>query len=271
MTFWQSIFLGILQGVSEFLPISSSGHLVLGQHLMGLAEPDLFFDISLHMGTLGAVFIVFFNDLSHMTAAVFRWMISVCNPLSDNRHPENSDHLHMAVCVIIGSVPTAIIGLLLKNQSHHLFSSVRLVGAMLLVTAMVLWKTAQVHSDAAAAGLTIRKAMLIGMIQGFAVIPGISRSGTTIAAGLFLTLDRDLAARFSFLLSIPAIMGAALISLIELNPQDLHRLPHVGAGTLAAFVSGLIALKLLLKLVHAGRLHRFAPYCAGAGLLALAL
>ena len=202
MDIHQGIILGALQGLTEFLPVSSSGHLVLGQLFFGITESVLSFDISVHMGTLMAV----------------------------------------------------------------------LVGFMLILTGLILWGSRRFYAnEPGQVKFTLGRALWIGLVQGCAVIPGISRSGSTISAGLAVGLDRDTAARFSFLMSIPAIVGAQILSLRHTISQGLNIDPATICGTIVAFVTGLVALKLLLKLVHSGKFHYFAPYCWGLGLLVLVL
>ncbi|MCK5101084.1 MAG: undecaprenyl-diphosphate phosphatase, partial [Desulfobacteraceae bacterium] len=170
----------------------------------------------------------------------------------------------------IGSIPTAIIGLVLKQFEHILFTSQVLVGFMLILTGTILWISRHFYiSETKAVRLGIKKSLFIGIIQGLAVIPGISRSGSTIATGMFLGLDRHTAAKFSFLLSIPAICGAQVLSIKDMISRGLTIDPVTIYATIASFITGLIALKLLLKLVHSGRFHLFAPYCWLIGSLVL--
>jgi undecaprenyl-diphosphatase len=268
MEIYQSVILGLLQGLTEFLPVSSSGHLVLGQIFFGITDPSLAFNISVHMGTLGAVLVVYVTDIRNMAASVLSGTARMVR-----RQPvfsESDEHLKLALFILAGSVPTALIGLGLKQFEAVLFSSARLVGMMLLVTGTVLWASRRFYlAENAGKPLDLKRALIVGISQGLAVIPGISRSGTTIACGMFCGIDRQTAARFSFLLSIPAILGAECLSVIESLDQDVQFDAAVIYGTLVAFVSGLIALKLLIKLVHAGKFHLFAPYCWLLGVMVL--
>lgn len=264
MEAYQGIVLGILQGLTEFLPVSSSGHLVLGQLYFNITDSGLAFDIAVHMGTLAAVLVVYFKDLKEILASLFLYM-------GGSRSTETDASLVMAGCILAGSVPTALIGLMLKQLEDVLFTSSVLVGLMLMVTGSLLWVSKRFYrQDDAGGKLTLKRALMIGIVQGFAVIPGISRSGSTIAAGMFAGLDRSTAARFSFLLSIPAIAGALVLSIKDALETGILFDPATLYGTIVAFVVGLAALKLLLKLVHRGRFHLFAPYCWLAGALVLA-
>jgi len=262
MEIYQGIILGILQGLTEFLPVSSSGHLVLGQIYFNITEYGLIFDTSVHMGTLAAVFVVYFKDILE----ILKSLVCFVRTRNPSGHEAN---LALAAAIIMGSIPTAIIGFMLKQFEDILFTSSLLVGAMLLVTGCLLWVSRRCHRIGDGEYLTISRAVVIGIVQGLAVIPGISRSGATIATGLFIGLDRETAARFSFLLSIPAILGAQVISIKEMIESQGHIDPATICGTIVSFIVGLAALKLLLKLVKTGKFHLFAPYCWLAGILAL--
>lgn len=270
MELYQGITLGIIQGLTEFLPVSSSGHLVLGQIFFGITQSQLVFDISVHMGTLLAVLVVYASDIKAMlvSAANFFFKAIFFKPVvSLFKEDEN---LQMAGLILIGSIPTAIIGFGLKQFEHVLFTSRVLVGCMLILTGTVLWISRKYYfSENKTNGPGIKKALLIGVCQGIAVIPGISRSGSTIAAGMFLGLDRHKAAKFSFLLSIPAILGAQILSIKDMINNNLSIDPVTIYATITSFITGLIALKILLTLVHSGRFHLFAPYCWLIGALVI--
>jgi len=263
MEIYQGIILGILQGLTEFLPVSSSGHLVLGQLYFNITESGLAFDIAVHMGTLAAVVVVYLKEIRAILASVFLF-------IGGSRGETRDENLVMAGCILAGSMPTAIIGFTLKQFEDVLFTSSVLVGGMLLVTGTILWISRRFYRDTTkGGGLTLKSALIIGVVQGFAVIPGISRSGSTIAAGMFTGLDRAKAARFSFLLSIPAIAGAQVVSMKDALETGVLIDPATIYGTIVSFVVGLMALKLLIRLVHAGRFHLFAPYCWLAGAFVL--
>lgn len=265
MEIYQGIILGILQGLTEFLPVSSSGHLVLGQIYFKITEFGLIFDVSVHMGTLAAVVVVYFSDIKQMIISMVGFLGK-----KTRKSPGQDENLTMAWCIIVGSVPTAAIGFALKQYEHILFTSDLLVGSMLLVTGTFLWLSRKYYRDESiGGGLNLKRALIIGVVQGFAVVPGISRSGSTIAAGMAAGLDRTRAAKFSFLLSIPAILGAQVVSMKDALKTGALIDPAIIYGTLMAFVVGLAALKLLLKLVHTGKFHFFAPYCWLAGALVL--
>ncbi|MBW2654497.1 MAG: undecaprenyl-diphosphate phosphatase [Deltaproteobacteria bacterium] len=270
MEYHQGIILGIIQGLTEFLPVSSSGHLVLGQIFFGITQSQLTFDISVHVGTLLAVLVVYFSDISAMLSSLFGFFLKAVAFKPVSHLIKEDKNLQLAGLIVIGSIPTAIIGLILKQFEHILFTSELLVGVMLILTGTILWVSRNYYySENIKHRFGIKKAFFIGISQGIAVIPGISRSGTTIAVGMFLGLDRHTAAKFSFLLSIPAILGAQVLSIKDMINGGLIIDPVIIYATIASFITGLVALKILLTLVHSGRFHLFAPYCWLIGSLVL--
>ena len=277
MTTIQAIILGAIQGLTEFLPISSSGHLVISQRLFGLTEPGIAFDISVHLGTLAAVAIFFRKEIFAVNAAA----ISGCRGLitrqaSPGRLFAEDPGFRMAVLLAVGSIPTAIIGIWLQTFSDRLFSSLTIAGGMLMLTGLILmltgvllWMTRGVEEKRREMSkFTLAIALAIGVVQGLAIIPGISRSGSTIAAGLLFGLNKKLAGTFSFLLSIPAIVGAAGLHLVTDGLADFHLVP-VLIGTTASFLVGYLSLGILMRIVGKGKLYLFAPYCMVAGAAAL--
>ncbi len=270
MELYQGIILGVLQGLTEFLPVSSSGHLVLGQIFFGMTESQLIFDISVHVGTLLAVIVVYLKDIGIILKSTINAAPKLISPAKFSAAWQEDSNLRFAGFIIMGSIPTAIIGLFLKKFEHVLFSSMLLVGCMLILTGTILWFSKGFYGDKQTERqLGFKNAIGIGIIQGLAVIPGISRSGSTIATGLFFGLSRDQAAKFSFLLSIPAIVGAEILGIKDIVEQGLSIDPVTIYATITSFIIGLIALKILLKLVHSGKFHLFAPYCWIVGVLVL--
>lgn len=265
--------LGVAQGATEFLPISSSGHLVLLQHLFGLTEPELVFDISVHLGTLLAVITYFRTDLKAIISGCFQWVLNRIRLGNDSHgNRQMNPDVWLAVLIVIGSIPTAIIGLCLYRIVDQIFSSLLLVGVMLIVTGTMLWLTRKPRSGGkGVSGFTIKMALVIGLTQGLAIMPGISRSGSTIAIGLLLGLNRETAARFSFLLSIPAIVGAVLLGLKDITHMETAALSIVLMGSATAALVGYGALSLLVFIVKQGRLHLFSPYCWILGVIAIIL
>jgi undecaprenyl-diphosphatase len=272
MNITEAILLGIIQGLTEFLPVSSSGHLVLFQHLHGLKEAELFFDVCVHLGTLLAVIVVFRLEIKNIILALMRFVSSSASKKTVLQKIEADPDLKMAFLIVIGSIPTAVLGFLFRGIADRLFSSAFIAGLMLMLTGLLLWITRWAATRVEQPGadrLTPQNALIVGVVQGLAIIPGISRSGSTISIGLLLGVNRETAAKYSFLLSIPAIIGAGLLSLKEgLSQTDLAiQISLLGAGTAALVGYG--ALKSLLHVVRKGHLHLFAPYCWLVGILAI--
>jgi undecaprenyl-diphosphatase len=261
MSILHAIFLGVVQGLTEFLPVSSSGHLVFFQSMFGMEEPQLFFDVMLHFGTLLAVVVYFRKDVS----GILRGIGSM---VAGKR--KNGDEKRLFSWIVVATIPTGIMGLLLKDWFESLFSKPNIVGGMLLVTGSILYLTRWTKRE----GRTLDKmkwadAILIGVAQGIAIIPGISRSGATISTGLFCGLNRELAGRFSFLLSIPAILGAMLLVIRKASLND-DLLPIL-IGTAIAFGVGFFSLNFLMKVIRFGRVSYFSYYCWGIGILTILL
>lgn len=251
MSFAHALLLGLLQGLTEFLPVSSSGHLVIVQHFLpGFDQPGLAFDILLHLGTMVAVLIYFRRDIGLMLASPWQ------------SGPQARTYRRMLGLIVLASVPTGLIGLGFKDFFEGLYENVRLVSLMLLVTGVLLFLSERFRRPGRKEGqLTLSDALVVGTVQGFAIIPGISRSGSTISALLLKGVDGETAARFSFLLALPAVFGAALLSLRDLQQVAQAEVPMylVGAGT--AFIVGLCSIHCLMAVVRRKRLVGFAIYC----------
>ncbi len=261
----QALVLGILQGATEFLPISSSAHLVLVPWLLRWDPPGLLFDTMVHWGTLLAVVIFFREDLLPLAAAAARSLLrrSLADP--DAR---------LAWGVVIGTVPAAVLGYLLEDQFKALFLNFRAVSGFLVVTALLLFLSERWgYQRRELRGVSLLDAFWIGLAQALAIAPGISRSGATIAMGLGLGLRREAAARFSFLLSMPAILGAGLLQLAQVATGDATNsdMGPVVIGFLASAITGYLCIRFLLRYLQRGRLYGFAAYCALVGLSGLAL
>lgn len=253
MTIAHAILLGLIQGLTEFLPVSSSGHLAIAQHyLPGFAQPGLLFDVLLHAATMAAVILYFRRDL---------WaLLRCCQPGG------NAADRRLLVMLVLASVPTAIIGLAMKDSVEQLFENMPVVGAMLIVTGVILLIAGRAQKTGRPLEqLTRRDALLVGVAQGFAVLPGISRAGATIGCLLLRGIDAAAAARFSFLLALPAVGGAALLQLKDLNQVASAEVPAYLAGSLVAFISGMLAIRLLLGVLQRRRLGVFALYCLVLG------
>ncbi|MCL5959617.1 MAG: undecaprenyl-diphosphatase UppP [Chloroflexi bacterium] len=264
MDILQALVLGIVQGLTEFAPVSSSAHLVLVPWLFGWNQPSLAFDTTLHLGTLVAVVAVFWRDLLELIAA---WLRSFTS--AGRSDPKAT----MAWAVLIGTIPAAVIGYLLKSVFEELFSLPLLVGVFLLVTAIAMLGSEFVANRInARQSIGILGGLLVGIAQVFAIAPGISRSGATMSAGRALGLSREEAARFSFLLSIPIILGAGASQIREMTHSSvqLGGLP-VAVGFVAAAVSGYLCINLLLSFLRRRSLRVFSAYCVIIGVAAIAL
>lgn len=263
MDIFSACLLGLIQGLTEFLPVSSSGHLAITQHFLpGFEQPGLLYDVLLHAATTLAVIIYFRSDIQKLLFCFF-------TPIEQSRRDR-----HVALMLILGSIPTAIIGFSGKDFFEGLFENLTVIGAMLLVTATLLTLAEKIRKD----GRPIDKvnrgdALLVGIAQGMAIIPGISRSGSTIACLLLRGIDGEAAARFSFLLALPAVGGAMLLSLKDVQHISSTDLPAYGLGAIVAFVSGLFAIRCLMNVVRRRRLVGFAIYCllVGSGILGYSL
>jgi len=266
-----AIILGIIQGLTEFLPISSSGHLVLTQHLFGMKEPEVFFDVVLHLGTLAAICLVLWREIWSLAIEIIRLPLALKERGALATAWRERPHFRLLILIAAGSIPTGLIGYIFQDFLESLFASTLTVGMALLVTGLVLFLTRSIKTGSRkVTGFRLVDALLIGLAQGLAITPGISRSGFTISAGLFLGLDRELSARYSFLLAIPAILGA-LVFQIDGIAASSFGLSGLILGFVAATISGWLAIVVLLKIVRGGNLFYFAYYCWLIGLVTLGL
>lgn len=267
MNLIQAIILGIIQGLTEFLPVSSSGHLVLGEKLLGVvksADLGIAFEVFVHFGTLLAVVTIFWHDFLGLTRAFFS-LFSINRISLKQKYQQDKDFKWM-ILIIAATLPAGIIGLFLEKAIEEAFNSVLLVCIMLIVTGLILIVSRFFLNGKKP--INFAMALLIGFAQAFAIIPGISRSGSTISMGLALGMEREKAARFSFLLSIPIIAGATILKINDLlqNPPMLSVIITLVAGTICAYIAGIIAIKFLMAVVRKGRLDRFAYYCFAVGI-----
>jgi undecaprenyl-diphosphatase len=251
----KAIILGLVQGLSEFLPISSSGHLVLAAELLQFKEEGIAFEVFVHFGTLLSIFVAFRKEIWKMLIAPFAvWM-------KNKNDPELVEYLKWDFYVIIGSVPAAIVGLFFKDEIEHLFSNVVLVLVLLIITGMIMISS-KFFSEKDKS-LSKSNSFVIGIAQAFAILPGISRSGSTIVTGLAFGINREKVAKFSFILSIPAVLGATVLKtrdLLETPPAQNEFINYI-VGAVFAFVSGYFAIIWLLDLVKKGKLEWFGYYC----------
>jgi len=246
MSPFEGVLLGVVQGVTEFLPVSSSGHLVLFQSWFGIAQSGILFEVVLHVATLGAVIVFFFPALRKLSLAKMSFLA-------------------------LGTLPAAVIGVLFKSQIETLFDSILLVAIALLVTAALNLGIAYYLRREQDLAVTWKRSLAIGVAQAFAIVPGISRSGSTIFAGLQTGLSRKTAFEFSFLLSIPAIGGALLLQVLEVlqRPSYIPLITPMILGFIAAFVTGLFSLVLLKKILVTNKFSLFSWYTATVAVVVL--
>ena len=265
-----AIVLGMVQGVAEFLPISSSGHLSLLQHFFGMEELDTLYNILLHFATLIAVCVVYWRDVVDMIVEFFRGIASLFSRQGGRGNPPEGRRL--VLLVILGTLPLFLI-LPFDDMVEGLGANPVFVSAMLLVTGCILFL-----SDRYGGGrktvrtATVRDVLLVGVAQGAATIPGLSRSGTTISAGMALGFDRNFAVRYSFLMSLPAVFGATLLKVVKVAKSgvlDTKLLPMYLTGMVVAGVVGYFSIRLVKLLADKGKFGRFAYYCWIVGVIAL--
>ena len=273
MTYLMSAVLGFLQGVAEFLPISSSGHLSLFQHFFGMEEPDSLFNILLHFATVIAVCVYYFQDVMEMIVEFFRGVAALFSRTPSRGNPPEGRRL--VLLVIVGTLPLFAV-LPVESKIEMLGGSPVFVSCALLVTGCVLFLSDRYGGGRKTAkNATIKDALLVGLAQGVATIPGLSRSGCTISAGMAMGFQRKFAVRYSFLLSLPAVFGATLLKVIKTikaaEPLAEGILPKYLLGMAIAGVVGYFSIRLVDLLASKGKFGAFAWYCWGAGLLFLVL
>lgn len=273
MSLLSSFLLGLIQGISEFLPISSSGHLSIAQNLLGIqaaGEEHVFFDVLLHLGTLLAVFVAYWDDIVEMIRAFF----SIFADLRSHRRVVPTPSRRLIFLIIVATLPLFAV-LPIKDAVESLYYNTVFIGFALLVTGGLLFLSDRVkrgHKTEKTA--TALDALLVGVGQAVATCPGISRSGMTICSGMFRGFERKFAVRFSFLMSIPAVLGANILSIADAAKSggiDLAQLPVYLVGVAAAAVSGYLCIRLLRMIADKGRFGWFAYYCWAAGLVTLIL
>lgn len=260
MTFFDAIFLGAVQGLTEFLPVSSSGHLVVLQALLGFREPQLAFDVMVHLGTLLAVVTFFRRYLIGMIASIFVPRM------------RRSMEWNLLKMVVIGTIPTVFIGFVFKDPLEELFGSPAAVGFFWLMTGLLLFLADRwLWNGKDLSRGTLQDGLAVGFFQGLAIIPGVSRSGATISMGVFRQFSGANAARFSFILSVPAVLGATILEARKIASVTSQELLVYLSGMVAAAVVGYFAIGLLIRLLKARRLAIFSYYCFAAGAITLVL
>lgn len=258
MNWWQALILGIVQGLTEFLPVSSSGHLTIGREILGVgAAEDLVFEVVVHAATVLATIVVFWKQIRSLLCGLFKLRMN-----------EETDYV---LKIFFSMIPVFIVGVFFKDYVEALFSSLLVVGIALMVTASLLFFSDRASGDGkdgvkAANGISWKQAFVVGIGQALAVVPGLSRSGTTISTGLLCGVKRDNIAQFSFLMVLIPILGEAFLDVVggDMAASSVSAVP-LAVGFLAAFVSGLFACKVMVALVKKARLKWFSLYCALVG------
>ena len=269
MSLFSAMFLGLIQGVAEFLPISSSGHLAFFQNFFQLEEADLFFDVLLHLGTLIAVFFAYREEVKDLIISFF----SFFRKQSPQQLRKTRLGRRMILLLIIATLPLAAV-LPVKDYIESFYYNTFVVGFALIATGLILFFSDRFsHGQKSERNATIWDALFVGIGQAIAVMPGISRSGTSISAGLVRGFDRQFAIRFSFLMSIPAVLGANLLSLIDAIQEGVNwrLMPTYLAGVAVAMISGYASIRLLRYISRKSSFGGFAYYCWGAGLVTILL
>jgi len=268
---FKSVLLGVIQGLTEFLPVSSSGHLAIAEHYMGIETTGVTLEVALHFGTLVAVFIYFRRDILSLFRSFFSWVVSLASletPISsDEEYGRRRRDMAVILGIVLGSIPTGIIGIAGKGWFEGLFDEMSAVGGFLLVTAVLLASAEWFKRRREASGIegeaipTWYKSIVIGVFQGVAVAPGVSRSGATVSGAMMTGMEPVAAARFSFLLGIPAILGAVIITLPDAAAIRASEWPGYIMGFVAAAAVGYMAIGAFIGALRRGRLGWFALYC----------
>ena len=271
MTYLSSFLLGLVQGLAEFLPISSSGHLSIAQNLLGLnTELPEFFDVLLHLGTLVAVFVAYWRDICDMVAELIHGVGDLVHGTTPRQVPPAR---RLILLIIVGTLPLFIL-LPIHKQVQALSNNMVFIGAALVVTGFLLFACDLVRKGKKTERTaTIADVLVVGLGQAIATMPGISRSGMTITTGCFMGFERKFAVRFSFLLSIPAVLGANILSLKDALDTGIiwAEVPMYVVGVITAAVVGYACIRLLRLVAEKGRFGAFAYYCWAVGLLTLLL
>jgi len=255
----EALVLGIIQGLTEFLPVSSSGHIEIGTYLLNTdVRNNLLFSITVHGATALSTIVIFRRDIRHLLNGSFKL----------RKNPANKFILN----ILVSTIPVLFVGLFFKNQIEALFTGrILLVGFMLLITGSLLLFT--YYAPRSHKSVNSTRALIIGLAQAFAILPGISRSGATIATALLMGVDREIATKFSFLMVLIPILGASVLELIQYFTEDPGvirlSLPVIGIGFISAFISGLFACSWMIKIVKQGKLIYFSIYCYLIGLLGI--
>jgi undecaprenyl-diphosphatase len=254
MSLFEALFLGLVQGITEFLPVSSSGHLVIAQAMLDVRVPGVAFEVAVHVATLLSVLVALRSRVATLATGMVRLDPSAWRYLG---------------LLALATLPAVILGLGARGVLEDLFEMPSVAGVALLVTGSFLLTTGRALGRDPSGRPGVREALLMGMAQAFAIVPGISRSGATVVTGLWLGVDAEEAAAFSFLMAVPAILGAAVLELPELSAVGEGGLGPLLGGSLVAAVAGVMAIWTFIRMLRRKSFHRFGPYCLAVGTLFL--
>ncbi|HBD86359.1 MAG TPA: undecaprenyl-diphosphate phosphatase [Clostridiales bacterium] len=274
LTIWAAILLGLIQGISEFLPISSSGHLSVLQNLFGMSTAEnghLFFDVLLHFGTLISICVVYWQDIVRMVFEVKA--LAGGKGTKKGANTRNLSAARLFLMLIIGTLPLFLV-LPINDYVERLYYQTFFIGAAFILTGCLLFVADKMQpGDRGEKSMRVRDALVIGLCQAIATIPGLSRSGTTISAGIATGLDRDFAVKYSFLLSLPAVLGANVLGIAKAAKEgiEISLIPVYLIGMAVAMITGIFAIGLVKRLASKGKFGYFAYYCWGAGIITMIL
>lgn len=275
MSFLEAVILGIVQGIAEFLPISSSGHLALTQFILGTPEDQIFFlTVMLHIGTIFSVLVMYWTDLYNIALE----FLKMCwDGVRGKGLGLDNIYRKLGLLIILGSIPTALMGIFLKDIFSGVYTSQRVIGLALIVTGTLLWTSERTQkfkdNKKSLKEMTWFNAIVIGLFQGLAITPGMSRSGATISGALFQGINRETATRYSFLLSFPVIVGASLMEALDAMTYGTGdvTLPMLLVGIFTSFVAGVFAIRTLIRMISKGKLYYFSYYTWTLGVGAVIL
>ncbi len=268
MSLLDAVLLGIIQGLTEFLPISSSGHLVLGQELLHIAHrSNIAFEVFVHFGTFLSVVFMFWKDIK----LIFFSICELCkNPKQSKLLYQTNEHFKIAIFIAISSIPAAIVGLMFEKEISIFFNDPKFVSVMLLITGLILFLT-KFSNPKEGSSVSFASAIIIGIAQAIAILPGISRSGITISSAIYLGVSRENAAKFSFLMALPVILGATILEANEVLQSSIsnQELLVYFVGTVVAAITGYASIRIVLGLLKKKRFSWFSYYCFIVGILGI--
>jgi undecaprenyl-diphosphatase len=266
MDYFKAVLLAILQGLTEFLPISSSGHLVIAEYLLGVKKSGIAFEVFVHFGTMLSVVLIFWRDIAEILRSFFSKIFKL-KELGQNY--KNDPNFKTALLILWASIPAGVVGILFEDKIENVFQNPKLTSLFLIFTGFILFSTRFAKNNPAR-DFNIASSFIVGVAQAFAILPGISRSGTTISAGMLLGIDGVRSARFSFLLSLPAIFGATLLKVKEISSGGHFADPtQLAISAVVAFITGYAAIRFLLSIISKGNFKLFAYYCFLVGMIGL--